>query len=548
MTRILPPMRRPRWFLVAAVGLLIGSLFTSCSRHQTAVAEGNRTQTLHVGIDGEPSELDPHVINAPPDFQIVYAFFEGLVRGDPHTLEPRPGVAERWDISPDGLTYTFHLRKTARWSNSDPLTAEDFLFSFRRALSPALGSQYTLLFNSVRGAEAFAAGKLTDFAQVGFAAPDAHTLVVTLAQPTPYFLALVADNPIWFPVHRATIEQRGRFDQRGTGWTRPASFVGNGPFVLKEWRPNQIIVAEKSATYWDAAAVRLRAVHFYPIDNRDTEERAFRAGQLHVTGLLPIARVAAYRAENPPRLFDVPQLNVYFINLNTARPPLNDARVRRALSLALDRRRYSERIKSGTETAAFNLVPVGMPGYAPATTLTEDEAAARELLAAVGFPRGAGFPKLVLSQPVGGTVEIAQAIQESWRTKLGLEVTIQQSESRTHWSNLQLKQYDLAIGGWSADYADASTHLDLFVSGGGWNFTSWGDPRYDALIASAAGERDAARRLEELQQAETLLLEAMPVIPLSFSRNLRLIQPTVRDWPKNSLNHPDYKTTWLAPE
>ncbi|MBI4626698.1 MAG: peptide ABC transporter substrate-binding protein [Verrucomicrobia bacterium] len=534
--------------ILAITALLVGLISAGCARRETAVAAGNRTLTLHVGTGGEPSELDPHLINAAPDYQIVYAFFEGLLRGDPNTLEPRPGVAERWSVSPDGLVYTFHLRANARWSNGDPLTAEDFLFSFRRALSPALGSQYTLLFNPVRGAAAFAAGKLTDFAQVGFAAPDPRTLVVTLARPTPYFLALVTDNAIWFPVHCATIEKHGRFDQRGTGWTRPGRFVGNGPFALKEWRPNQIIVAEKSPTYWDAAAVRLRAVHFHPIENRDTEERAFRAGQLHVTRVVPIARVAAYRAQNPRALLIAPQLESQFINVNTARPPLNDARVRRALALALDRRRYAERVMAGTQAPAFNLVPDGTPGYTPIAKIAEDDAAARALLAEAGFPRGAGFTKLTLGRPAGGTTELAQAVQESWRTKLGIEVAIEESESRTHWSNLQLTQYDLSIGGWLADYPDASTFLDLFVSGGGWNFTGWADARFDALIAAASGELDPARRLDLLQQAEARLLEAMPVIPLAFPRLLILVQPSVRDWPKNVLHHPDYKATWLAPE
>lgn len=537
-----------RRVLLATAAFALGSLAPGCARRETAVAEGNRTLTLHVGIGGEPGELDPHVINAAPDYQIVYAFFEGLLRGDPSTVEPRPGVAERWSVSPDGLVYTFHLRANARWSNGDALTAEDFLFSFRRALSPALGSQYTQLFTPVRGASEFAAGKLQDFAAVGFAAPDRHTLVVTLARPTPYFLGLVTDNAIWFPVHRATIEKFGRIDQRGTAWTRPGRFVGNGPFVPKEWRPNRIIVAEKSPTYWDAAAVRLRAVHFHPIENSDTEERAFRAGQLHVTRLIPVARVGAYRAENPDLLHSAPQLESQFINVNTARPPLNDARVRRALALALDRRRYAERIMAGTDAPGFNLVPEGTPGYAPATTIAEDDAAARALLAEAGFPRGAGFPKLTLARATGGTTEFAQALQESWRIKLGIEVAIQESESRTHWSNLQLKQFDLSIAGWLADYPDASTFLDLFVAGGGWNFTGWSDPRFDALIAAASGELVPARRLALLQQAEARLLEAMPVIPLAFRRNLVLVQRSVRDWPKNVLNHPDYKATWLAPE
>lgn len=524
---------------------LVACATTACSRRESVVAAGDRTQTLHVSIGGEPSELDPHVINAPPDFRVAYALFEGLLRAEPHTLEPQPGVAERWTISDDGRTYTFHLRANAKWSNGDPITSEDFLFAFRRALSPALGSQYTVLFSAVRGAEAFAAGKLTDFAAVGFAAPDSRTVVITLAQPTPYFLSIISMNPVWYPVHRGTIEKLGRADQRGTGWTRPEHFVGNGPFVLKEWRPNHGILVQKSPTYWEADRVRLQAIRFHPIDSVDSEERAFRAGQLHLTQSVPVARVAAYRAEKSPALVITPQLTARFITVNTTRSVLKDPRVRRALSLALDRRRFSERILHGTEGPAFNLVPEGTPGYRPDAVAAEDAELARTLLAEAGFPGGAGFPALTLARETGGAGEFHQAIQEAWRTQLGIHIAIAESESRTHWSTMQLKQYDLAVAGWNGDYADASSFLDLFVTGGGWNFTNWGDAGYDRLIAEAAGELNPEKRLKILQDAEAKLLEAMPIIPLTFARNRYLKAASVRDWPDNVLDRPDYRPVWL---
>jgi oligopeptide transport system substrate-binding protein len=514
-----------------------------CGKRSTSVETATRTGTLHVGIGGEPSELDPHVINAPPDYRLIFAFFEGLTMNDPVTSEPRPAVAERWTSSPDGLTWTFHLRRDARWSNGDALTAADFLASFRRALSPTLGSQYTLLFNPVRGAEAFAAGKLKDFAQVGFAAPDPHTLVITLAQPTPYFLTLVTGNPIWFPIHPATVAKHGALDRRGTGWTRPGRFVGNGPFTLKEWRPNQVIVAEKSATYWDAARVPLRAVHFHPIDNVDAEERAFRAGQLHLTNSVPVARLANYRAEQPSPLRTTPILTVRFITVNTARPALSDARVRRALSLALDRTVFSERVLQAAEGPAYALIPPGMPGYTSTAQLEEDVAAARALLAAAGFPEGRGFPALTLARESGGARDLAEAIQQAWRSKLGLDIRILESESRTHWSTLQLKNYDLAIAGWNADYADPSTFLDLFLTGGGWNFTHWGDPAFDSLMRSSSGELDPAKRLDLLQRAEAHLLAALPIIPLTVPRARILVAPSVRDWHLNPLDRPTFTRT-----
>jgi oligopeptide transport system substrate-binding protein len=532
--------------LLATALACAGFAAGGCSRQKTAVEEGNLSQTLHVGNVGEPGELDPHVINAAPDYQIITALFEGLLNADPATMEPLPGVAERWEVSADGLTYTFHLRNDARWSNGDPLTAEDFLYSFRRALSPALGSQYTFLFHAVRGADEFAAGKLADFSAVGFAAPDARTVVVSLARPTPYFLGIVAGNPVWYPVHRATIERHGRIDQRGTGWTRPENFVGNGPFVLKDWRPTQLIVVEKSATYWDAAHVRLHAVHFHAIDNGDTQELAFRSGQLHVTTLVPAAKATAYLAAHSPLLLRTPQLWTAFINVNTARPPLNDYRIRLALAQALDRVRFAERIGPAQMAPAYSIVPEGMPGYRSVVRIKEDVASARALLAEAGFPNAANFPTLELSCQTGDSTDLVQAIQEAWRTNLGIHVSIVRRESRTHWDTLHLKQYDLALAGWSGDYPDASSFLDLWRSDGGWNFTNWRDAHYDELLAGAANQSNPATRLKQLQIAESRLTNEMPVIPLSYNRDVRLIQASVHGWSTNPLQRPDYKGVWLS--
>lgn len=534
------------------------ALLTACSRRDTSTSPSSTTSspsfaasaaanTLHVSIGGEPSELDPHIINAPPDYHAIQAFFEGLAMNDPATLGPRPAVAERWDVSTDGLTYTFHLRANARWSNGDALTSADFLYSVRRALSPALGSQYTLLFNPVRGATDYAAGKLTDFNQVGFAAPDPRTLVVTLARPTPYFLSLVAGNAVWFPVHRATIERHGKIDQRGTAWTRPERIVSNGPFVLKEWRSNQKLVGEKSPTYWNAASVRLAAVHLHAIDSPDTEERAFRTGQLHVTRDIPITRFRAYRAEKSPLLHLTPLLTINFINVNTARPALADVRVRRALSLALDRTAYADRVQAGAVAPAFALIPPGLAGYRTPAPLTEDRAAAQRLLAEAGFPGGRGFPKFTLARPANASTEVFEAIQAGWRTVLGINVELVVAEPRTHWSNLQLKQFDLSYGGWAADYPDASTMLDLFAKDSGWNFTSWSDPRYDALLTDSGSDLHPPSRLAKLQQCEALLLDSLPVIPFSFPLRRILLQPTVRDWDRNALDRPDYAAAALAP-
>jgi oligopeptide transport system substrate-binding protein len=240
---------------------------SGCARREGDVEAGIRTQTLLVGNQAEPGSLDPHVVNLFLDWRIVLALFEGLTTYDEKTAQPVPAVAERWDISPDGLTYTFHLRPAARWSNGDPLTATDFVYSFRRALLPTLGWANAYLLWPIKNAEAFNTGKLTNFNDVGVRAMDEQTLRITLEQPTPYLPALAALT--WVPVHRSTIEKFGKIDDRGSEWTRPGNLVGNGPFVLTEWRMNDRIVVSKNPHYWDAENTRLEHIVFLPIGNRD---------------------------------------------------------------------------------------------------------------------------------------------------------------------------------------------------------------------------------------------------------------------------------------
>jgi oligopeptide transport system substrate-binding protein len=223
-----------------AAGVLLVTFFTACHRRETAVQFGNREQILQLGNATEPADLDPQIISSQQDFNIVLSLEEGLTTPDPKDLHPTPGAAQSWDISPDQTVYTFHLRPNARWSDGSPVTANDFVYSFHRMLSPALASEYSYMLFVMRNAEAFNTGKLTDFSQIGCKALDPLTLQVTLTYSTPYFLSLVGHHS-WFPVKQSVIEKWGRMDERNTPWTRPGHYVGNGPFILKVWRTNQII-------------------------------------------------------------------------------------------------------------------------------------------------------------------------------------------------------------------------------------------------------------------------------------------------------------------
>lgn len=304
---------------VTALTMIVCSLLcgAGCSKRERLADEGLRTRTLLVATH-EPSSLDPHIAITGTDARIIGAFFEGLTVLDEKTLRPLPGVAERWDVAPDGLTYTFYLRKNAKWSNGERLIAEDFVTAFQRILSPALGATYASMLWPMKHARAFNESKVTEFSAEGARAVDEQTLRITLERPIPYFLSLVAHHT-WCPVPRNTIEKFGGQYARDNAWTRPGNLVGNGAFFLAEWRSNARIVARKNPHYWGADANRLDGVTFVSIDQAEAGEVAFRAGQLHVTDELPASKIASYRRDSPTLLRVQPLLASEFLGFSTLR-------------------------------------------------------------------------------------------------------------------------------------------------------------------------------------------------------------------------------------
>jgi oligopeptide transport system substrate-binding protein len=537
-------MRRTRLHLLPNLLcplVFFAAIFSGCSKRETAVQRGNREQVLHRGIGEDVSTLDPHLATQANDYTVISALLEGLVSEDPVDLHPVPGVAESWDVSADDLVYTFHLRADARWSDGAPVTARDFIDSFQRILTPSLGADNASLLYVVRGARAFNEGRLTDFTQVGFAAPDPSTLRITLAQPTPQFLSLL-NQQAWFPVPRRVIEKSGPFTQRGNPWAQAGRFVGNGPFVLKEWRPGQEIVVVKSPTYWDAARVRLNEIHFHAIDSLDAEERAFRAGQLHVTEALPPARIDAWRRDAPQMLRIDPLLGTYFYRLNTTRPFLNDKKIRRALALAIDRTAIVEKILRGGQVSAGTLTPPGIAGYTPPSGLRTDFAEARQLLATAGHPGGQGLPTFELLFNSSETHQlIAEAVREMWRRELGVNVRLVNEEVKSTLDARRTGDFQILRSVWIADYADPASFLDIFRRDSGNNFTSWLNPGYDRLLEEAARTADPTARNTLFHNAETLLLDDAPIIPVYFYTHVFLIQPSVKGWYPTLLDHHPYK-------
>lgn len=525
-------------------------LLVACSdeRPLTNVESGIRDQILYVSNGPEPEDIDPHITTGLPESYIQYSLFEGLVSKHPATLEPVPGVAESWEVSNDETVYTFHLRDNARWTNGDPVTAEDFVYSWQRSLSPALASEYAYLLYPIKNAAAYNQGTLQDFSQVGVTAIDSHTLIVMLEMPTPWFLQLL-DHHSAAPVHKTTIEKYGAFDRRGTDWTRPENFVGNGPFRLKQWSPNQVLVVEKNPLYWDAKNVRLNEIHYYVVENKQTEERMFRTGQIHMTldGQVLTDRVPAYQAEMPDQIRIYPYLGVYYYLLNTTRPPFNDVRVRRAFSLAIDRQAITEKVILGGKRPAGTFTPPDTAGYNGGDHLQYDPEQARTLLAEAGYADGKGLPAVeLLFNTHANHAKAAAALQQMWKQVLNADVTLVNQEWLVYLNNRVNMNYDIARAAWVADYADPESFLGMFASASGNNHTGWTDAEYDRLLSEARRTPEQAKRYEYYREAESILMEQMPVIPVYHEASINLVHPSVQGLYRNSMTYYPFKYVYLS--
>ena len=519
---------------------------TGCGSSETNVVAGNKSGTLYWGNGTEPQSLDPQIATGVPEHHIISAVMEGLVLKDRKTLEPRPGVAKTWDISNDGRVYTFYLRENAKWSNGDAHTADDYVWSWWRALQTTLGNQYAYMLFPIKNAKRYYDGETSDFSDVGVKAIDNRTLQVTLTNPTPYFLQLL-DHYSLFPVHQATIEKFGRADERGTRWSYEGNLVGNGPYKLEEWKINRHITVTKNPYYWDEANVSINSIVFKPVDNAVTEERMFRAGALHVTSSIPADKIAIYQEKSAPELKITPYLGTYFYRLNINTPQLQDKRVRRALGMAIDRKQLVDNITKGGQIPAYTMTPPGTMGYFPESTLNFDPEAAKRLLAEAGYPNGEGFPPIeILYNTNEGHRKIAVALQEMWKNYLNIDIKLLNQEWKVYLATESAGDYQISRGGWIGDYVDPNNFLDMFLCNGGNNRTGWCNEEYDRLILEVAPSQSShEQRLKIFQQAETILLEDMPIIPVYTYTSIKLLHPSVRNFDDNILNQAMYKDLYL---
>lgn len=514
------------------------------------VAEATAKKILLLGNGTEVATLDPQIANGQPEHLVFTSIFEGLVTSAARNPdENAPGTASSWEHSPDFSRWTFHLRPEAKWSDGRPITARDFIWSYRRILNPDLAAEYASMLYPLRNAQEFNEGRITDFAEVGVHAPDDHTLDLNLTGPMPYLIGMLKHYS-WMPVPRHAIERAGAVTDRASRWTRAGNMVCNGPFKLKEWRFTHSITVEKNPLYWDAANVKLQGIKFYPIVSDSTENRAFRDGQLHGTLTVPLAKIPEYRGSKDPCFHLEPQLSVYFYRINVTKPPLDNKLVRKALALAIDRESLIKNVLRAGQEPAAGLTPYPERlGYKDAPRVMRfDVAEAQRLLAEAGFPNGEGFPKFdILINTNEGHRIIGEAVQEMWRKHLNIPVGIHNQDWGVYLESQRRMDYSICRAAWSGDYPDPYTFLGMFRTGDGNNETGWSNARYDELLARSMTEPDAQRRFHILHDAEEILLDEVPVLPVYWYMHAFLLRPEVKNWWPSLLEYRCYKALDLAP-
>ncbi len=508
----------------------------SCQR-ETQVQRANREGILLVGNGGEPKALDPHLVTGVIEAKIISTLLQGLVADDAasDTATP-PGAATHWEHSADFRQWTFHLRRNGCWSDGKALTSKDFLFAYQRMLEPKLLAPYVEMLYFIDKAEAYNRGELHDFSQVGVSAPDDYTLNLRLREPVP-FLPSMTRHYTWFPIPEHVVRKFGRIDDRFTPWCEPGNMVGNGAFVLKSWRLHDHVAVEKNPHYWDAAAVKLQGVRFLPIENSDSESRAFLAGQLHTTYRTSPDLIDQLSARHPDCLKQEPYLGTAFVRFNVTRQGLADVRVRRALALSIDRTQLCKSLLKGFRPARSLTPPMGL--YQPDAPLDFDPAKARALLAEAGYPDAKGLPRYQLLMGAGGSRAVSEALQDMWRRHLNLPIDIKTMDQGSYISAQQQLNFDLALAGWIGDYLDPTTFLLMWTAGNGNNNTGWHSGDYEKQLQSAAQATDPDERLKGLLAAEMRLMNELPIIPLAWQARNYLHHPAVKGWyPLLLDNHP----------
>ena len=479
------------------------------------------SSVLNRGLAAEPESLDAHKARSLQAADVLRDLGEGLVTFT-STGELTPGAAESWEISDDLKTYTFHLRPDGKWSNGDAVTADHFVFAVNRLIDPATAAFYAQYLIDV-----------TDLKAI-----DDVTLQISLAQPTPYFLSLLA-HPVTFPMHP------GSLAEHGDSFARPGNLLSNGAYVLTEWVPGSVLTLTRNEHYWNSANTAVEIVRHHVTTQPATEYARYRAGELDTTGTIPIENFELVKTDNGDALHITPQLNIYYYGYNLTKPPFKDSpELRQALSMAIDRELLVEKVLGRGETAAYSWVPPGVNNYEPTVfsyaPLTQEERnqIARGLYKTAGFSEESPL-ELELRYNTSDTHrKIAVAIQSMWRDVLGFEVELINEEFQVLLANIRDKEITQVFRvSWIGDYNDAHTFLSILQKDNAANVPGYASDEYDTLMLRAAEQSDLGARRLYMEEAERVMLADHPVIPIYFYVSKHLVSPHVDGWGDNVLDY-----------
>lgn len=492
------------------------------------------SDTLRKGNGAEPATMDPHRAQGVTASNILRDLIEGLV-SEAADGELIPGAAKSWTVNEDGTVYVFELRENGRWSNGDPVTADDFVFSLRRAVDPATGSNYAQILAPINNAEAIIEGTLPP-SRLGVKALSPQQLEITLKGPTPYFLGLLTHSTS-HPVHPASVQAHG------DAFVRPGNFVSNGAYVLSEWQVQSHIKLTPNTHYWDAANRQVDNVLYYPIEDAESELKRYRADELDWTGTIPLSKCQWVKDNMGDDLKVHPYLGTYYYGLNNQKAPLNNPQVREALSLGLDRQKLIEKFTRCSEIPAYGWVPPNINNYSQQTpeyaawTQAERNKKALSLLNAAGYNAENPLSFELLYNTSEGHKKIALAIANIWQQALPINVTLTNQEWKVYLDTRSQGNTQVYRAGWIGDYNDANTFLEIFHSKHGMNDVGYSNPEYDALLDAASTETDEDKRRSMLEQAEGILLNDHALLPIYFYVSKSLVKPWVKNYQGNIMDH-----------
>ncbi len=483
-------------------------LFTSCAPKELTADKAD-----FIMSNGAEPTIDPSLLNDVASTNVGLGLFEGLMQYDPNTNKGVPALAESYTVSPDGLVVTFKLRK-ANWSDGHALTSADFVYGMKRILDPATAAEYAYMPGMVlKGAEDFTAGK-GSFDAVGIKALDPQTVQYTLTGPAPYFVDMTCHNAFW-PLPQWAIEKSGN------EWTKPANIVTNGPYTLKEWKPQDYIFMVKNPKYWDAKNVKLRGIKILASDNDSTNYNMFKNGEVDWMHGISNSKIDEIKLRKDYQASA--QVATYYYEFNVVRKPVDNVLVRKALSAAIDKQTLVDKVTKGGQIPTAAMVPP-MAGYTPQQGQAFNAEEGKKLLAQAGYPNGKGFPVLTIVYNTNeGHKAIAEYVQQQWKNNLNINVVLKNMEFKTL-IELRAKQHDFTVAraGWVGDYLDPNTMLDMFITGSGNNDGQYANPAYDKLIQDARLAK-GADRMDMLQKAEAILMGDAVIIPFYHYSNQDLV-------------------------